>query len=204
MNINSIFFKLKLYLIIGGLAILLMGLRDMYVDTTSAINYNNTQNNNLSWGTVVEGELPLNYGIFSKKTTKIETNEYSTLSYLIPIATDHFSSLDVRNKELQSQLNKQYNDYVNAQNSSEIVTIPSVHFRGIVRPMRDNTIRRIKRYLISSGTDASEIENRLVSYQIYCKEFSNWLNTIIFGSALFLIGIVFSIIQYRDNKKPSK
>lgn len=191
---------IKFFIIIGGIFFIGFGAFDLYCHTRTPIDYNNLTEADIKGVTIVEGDLPINYGCFQESymTENGSKSGSSQYMYLIPISSEKFMALQTNKKDLVNSLETQYKAAISSENAEDAQTLSPVHFKGIVKSLKGTNLENAKKYLLSSGLDEATIDDYIVPYYINCKDFSQWPLMVGLGGLCIIWDVIWII---KDKKK---
>lgn len=192
------FLEAKVTCIVAIIIFTISGLYDLYADKIPAADYNQTDGSNIRWNQVFEGNIPANYGLCleSYSTTNGVQLDNSHLMYLIPVGQDKFMGIEVIEGDYSDLFDQQYEALLKAQEDPK-TTIPAVHFRGIAKPLRGEKLETTKATLKQAGLSDKEIEDNLIPYYIFYRDFGMW--KILLG--LDLLAFILLIIFFRVGRR---
>ena len=183
-------------LIIFGAVFAYNGVMDMIRGSKTPADYSTLMEADVQKGMIVEGDLYSNMGAFEENYTTrngVKTGS-SKYNYMIPIGETQYMGLLNNTSELQTALDAQA-DATYAYLLGETTTQPAtVHFKGRVMQMDDETRGYMRDYMVSLGMTQSEAESLILGYYIKCENYDSGLMFFIIGIICLGIGIAVIVV----------
>ncbi len=193
---NNVLTRLIMVLIGVGAVLIVMGSRDFIYSRKTPENYNSMLEADFQKGQLIEGEAYANLGAFEENYTTrngVKTGE-SQYNYLIPVGEKQYMGLlnftTTQKQELETQADATF-AYWNGETTEEPAT---VHFKGVVKKMDEETKGYMRSYMLDIGFTQSEVDELILPYYIKCDNYDGWLWQLVTGLVCLVIGIAILVI----------
>ncbi len=177
-------------IIFFGLILGYMGVSDCYHNSKTPMDYDALKESDIQNGVIIEGDLHANMGAFQESytTTNGVKSGKSKYSYVIPIGEKRYMGLENNTDAMYTSLEQQAQmtySYLLGESATEPVT---VHFKGRVKKMSNETMGYFKSYMLDFGFEQSEVDSYLLNYYIQCENYDSWQTELMIGVILLVIG----------------
>lgn len=199
--------RLKLILIVGGILLIVNGFSEYKNSKVTPVDFDNLSENMFVKGMIVEGDLGMCFGAYAeeyKTSYGFRTSGGERYFYVIPVGEKGFMGY-VASKGAASEAMEALTDatYEGLEQGAMPADVQLVHFLGTVCKMTAEDEGYIKDYLGQMGMDSAQIDDCLVSYYISPRNFSNYMDSFIFGIILTLAGAIWTLFPFIVAKKAS-